>query len=182
MERWRGEDVLLCLWEVRTGKRAKFSGGLQGEEPFHVPGQGDEVPFSLDLVEAAQVELPEAQHRFDDAEHRFRRLFAQGIGLPAFRHRQTMQHRLQCCRLLGYRRRLDEPLLPTEMVALAAWGDQRCDLRLGARRHVCLAEVAAVRQQGLGLAQRPGESPELFQHRFDLLLVVGGLLDIAWAL
>ena len=75
-----GYDSLIAgldfwLWEVRTGKRAEFSGGLQGEEPFHVPGQGDEVPFSLDLVEAAQVELLEAQHRFDDAEHRFRPLF-----------------------------------------------------------------------------------------------------------
>ena len=72
----KGEGVVLWLWEVRTGKRVEFSGGLQGEDPFHVPGEGDEVPFSLDLVEAAQVELPEAQHRFDDAEHGFRRLLA----------------------------------------------------------------------------------------------------------
>ncbi len=53
-----GYDSLIAgldfwLWEVRTGKREEFSGGLQGEDPFHVPGEGDEVPFFLDLVEAA---------------------------------------------------------------------------------------------------------------------------------
>ena len=50
------------------------SGGLQGEHPLHVPGQGDQAPFPFDLVEAAQVELSESHHRLDDAEHRFRRL------------------------------------------------------------------------------------------------------------
>ena len=37
--------------------------------------QQSEDGRSLDLVEAAQVELPEAQHRFDDTERRFRPLF-----------------------------------------------------------------------------------------------------------
>ena len=32
----------------------------------------DQVPLTFDLVEAAQVELSEAHHRFDDVEHRFR--------------------------------------------------------------------------------------------------------------
>ena len=115
------------------------------------------------------MELPETQHRFDDAEHRFRRLLAQGIVCQPSGVRQPMHHRLKCCRL------------PTEVVAFAAWGDQQCDL---ARRTPSrlLGEIAAVRQQGLVLAQRLGKLPELFQHRFDLLFVVGGLHDIAWAL
>ena len=60
-------------------------------------------------------------------------------------------------------------------MALAPRRDQRRDLGLGTGRHVRLAEDPAVRQQGLGLAQRLGQPAERCQHRRDLLLVVGGL-------
>ena len=60
-------------------------------------------------------------------------------------------------------------------MAFPAGRDQRRDLGLGAGVHVGLAEVAAVRQQGLGRAQRLGKAGERFQRRLDLSLVVGGL-------
>ena len=61
---------------------APWSGGGEDEHPPHVPGQGDQVPLAFGLGEAAQGELAKAHHRFDDAEHRLRRLLAQGVELP----------------------------------------------------------------------------------------------------
>ena len=58
---------------------APWSGGGEDEHPPHVPGQGDQVPLAFGLGEAAQGELAKAHHRFDDAEHRLRRLLAQGV-------------------------------------------------------------------------------------------------------
>ena len=44
-----------------------------------VPTHGDEAPFAANAIKTAQQELAEAHHRFDDAEHRFRGLLAQGV-------------------------------------------------------------------------------------------------------
>ncbi len=74
-------------------------------------------------MEAAQVELSEAHHRFDDAEHRFRRVLAQGMGLPAFGGRQPMHHRLHGGRLRRSRRVLGETVFPEQVMALASQGD-----------------------------------------------------------
>jgi hypothetical protein len=51
--------------------------GAEGEYPLDVPGHGDEAPFVADIFEAAEQELAESEHGFDDAEHRLRRLLAQ---------------------------------------------------------------------------------------------------------
>src|SRR5712675_2005712 len=60
------------------------SRGIKGEQPLHVPSHGHQAPLASDPIETAQQELPEAEHRFDDAEHRLRRLLAQGISfLPS---------------------------------------------------------------------------------------------------
>src|SRR5258708_19645035 len=85
------ERALPCQMEWRA-RLAAASGGRQGVHPLHVPGHRDEAPLTLDLVKATQEELAEAHHRFDDAEHRFRNLLAQGIELLAFGRLQTMAH------------------------------------------------------------------------------------------
>jgi len=69
--------------------------GLQGEHPLDVPGQAHQVPFASHLVEAAQVELPEAHRRFDNPEHRLGCLFAQGVENSAFGRRQAVAHRVE---------------------------------------------------------------------------------------
>ena len=51
--------------------------GAEGEYPLDVPGHGHEAPFVADIFEAAEQELAESEHGFDDAEHRLRRLLAQ---------------------------------------------------------------------------------------------------------
>ena len=62
---------------------------------------------------------------------------------------------------------------------LTAHGDQRFDPRLVASRDIRRAEIAGIRQQAFGLAQFVGKSPDLVQHRFELLLVVGRLAHSA---
>jgi len=64
--------------------------------------------------------LTESEHEFDDAEHRFRRLFAQGIGRPAFRRLQPMRHRLDRRRIVRRGRRLFETLARGGMMRLMA--------------------------------------------------------------
>jgi hypothetical protein len=48
------------------------------------PRHGHKAPLVSDVVEPAQQKLAETQHRFDDAKHRFRGVFAQGVELLAF--------------------------------------------------------------------------------------------------
>src|SRR5271157_2070750 len=72
------------------------------------------------------------------------------------------------------RRRL-EAFGQRRMVRLAAHRDYRFDSRLFASLDIARAEIAGVRQQSFGLAQGLGQSADLAQHRFDLVLVVGRL-------
>ena len=45
--------------------------------------------LAADVIEPAQQELSESHHRFDDAEHQLRGLFAQTVELFALRCPQT---------------------------------------------------------------------------------------------
>src|ERR1019366_6620786 len=78
----------------QQGPAPASSGGAEGEHPLDVPCHGHEAPLAAHLVEPAQQELAESEYRFDDAEHRFRGLFAQSIELPAFWRFQPMRHGL----------------------------------------------------------------------------------------
>ena len=60
-------------------------------------------------------------------------------------------------------------------MALAGGRDQRVDLRLPADLDVGLAEIAVVRQQSVGRAQRLRHAGQRGKSRFDLALVVGRL-------
>jgi hypothetical protein len=66
------------------------SGGVEDEHPFDVPGHSHEAPLAAHLVEPAERELTESEHRFDDAKHRFRGLFAESIDLPAVKTHPIM--------------------------------------------------------------------------------------------
>ena len=70
------------------------SAGAEREHPLDVPCHRNEAPLAADVVEPAQQELAESHHRFDDPEHRFRGLFAQGVEFFALRCPQTVGHGL----------------------------------------------------------------------------------------
>src|SRR5450759_4834596 len=78
----------------QQGPAPASSGGAEGEHPLDVPCHGHEAPFAAHLVEPTQQELSKSEYRFDDAEHRFRGLFAQSIELPAFWRFQPIRHGL----------------------------------------------------------------------------------------
>src|ERR1700733_15486608 len=65
-----------ALSNLRCALTAR-SAGAERIHPLDVPGHCNEAPLAADIVEPAQQELAESHHRFDDAEHRFRSLFAQ---------------------------------------------------------------------------------------------------------
>src|SRR5260370_28895528 len=127
-------------------RRAAASGSRQGVHPLHVPSHRDEAPLTLDLVKATQEELTEAHHRFDDAEHRFRNLLAQGIELLAFGRLQTMAHGRERRRVLRRRRCFGKALRQGRMMRLAPQRHHRIDLCRSSQRHICVAEVTLVRQ------------------------------------
>src|ERR1700680_2744221 len=83
-----------AAWAVSRHTTALRSAAAERKHSLEVPGHGDEAPLAANLVEAAQQELAEAHYRFDDAEHRFRRLLAQAVKLLALRGAQPPRHPL----------------------------------------------------------------------------------------
>src|SRR5882672_3682660 len=156
-----------------------FSGGAEGEHPLDVPSHGHQAPFAACLVEATQQELAKSERRFDDAEHRFWDLFAHSIELPAFGRRQPMRHGLDRRWVFGRGWRIGKALGQGWMMRLPAHSDQRRDPGRLAGLYILGAEIAGVGQQRFGLAQFCGQVSDLAEYRFDLLLVVGGLDNIA---
>ena len=106
-----------------TGRLASSSGAAQDEDPLEVPRHGHGAPFASYLGEAAQEELAESEHGFDDAEHRLRCLLAQAIELLAFGRSQAVGHGLGRRRVFQRRRRCGESLAERRGNAAAGrWG------------------------------------------------------------
>jgi hypothetical protein len=70
--------AMLVNWRKRSTEAERI-------HPLDVPTHGDEAPFAANAIETAQQELTESRHRFDNTEHRFRGLLAQGVELLALR-------------------------------------------------------------------------------------------------
>ena len=104
----------------------EFVGFLRKLDAAYPPSTA--IKLILDIVEPAERESTESERRFDDAEHRFRSSFAQGVESPAFRRLQPMRHGL-------YRRRI-------------FWRGRRLFGAFGQRRMMRLT------CRGLGLARR----------------------------
>src|ERR1700757_3168132 len=86
-QRLRSDPAVVDILEAYT-----LSPGIESKDPFDVPGHRHQAPFAADLVEPAQQELAKAQNRFDDAEHRLRRVFSPGVELLAFGRGQAVGH------------------------------------------------------------------------------------------
>jgi len=79
---------------VRPDAPSISTGGVEEEHPLQIPGHGHEAPLAAYVFEPAQRKLTESERGFDDAEHRFRRLFAQGVERSAFgrlQHARTLE-------------------------------------------------------------------------------------------
>src|SRR6202158_3883550 len=93
-----------AAWAVFSHTTALRSAAAEHKHSLDVPGHGDEAPLAANLVEAAQQELAESHHRFDDAKHRFRGLLARTIDFFALRCPQTPSHDFERCRIFRRRR------------------------------------------------------------------------------
>src|SRR5271169_313122 len=145
--------------------------GTEGEDPLDVPGHGHQAPLAADLVEPAQQELPKAQNRLDDAEHRLWGVLALAVELLAFGRGQAVHHGFERRRVLRCRRCRGEALVQGRVMRYAAERQQRLDPRRSAGRHIGGAEIAAVAEHLLRRAQIRWQSRQLAQHRLKLLLV-----------
>src|SRR6267378_8174600 len=145
----------VLAWARRLTELALAAGsaGAERKHPLHVPGHCNEAPLTADIVEPAQQELTESHHRFDDPEHRFRGLFAQGVEFFALWCPQTVGHGLDGRRVFRRRRRSGKPLAQGLMMWLTAECNQRLDFGGLAERHIGLAEIAIVGQQRFGPAE-----------------------------
>src|SRR5258708_35119466 len=130
--------------EGGLARLATASGGRQGVHSLHVPRHRDEAPLTLDIVQPTQQELTEAHHRFDDPEHRFRGLLAQGIELLAFRRLQTVAHGFDYRRALRRRRCFGIPLPPAPLLPPPALREHPLPLCRPPRRSACFPEPTPV--------------------------------------
>ena len=80
-------------------------------------GWPQQAPLAAPTFDPAQQELAEPQHRLDDAEHRLRRMLAQGKKFLAVRRLQSMRHRLDQCWIFQRGRRRGETLSQGRMIA-----------------------------------------------------------------
>src|SRR5208283_966593 len=117
--------------------------GTEGEDPLDVPGHGHQAPLAADLVEPAQQELPKAQNRLDDAEHRLWGVLALAVEFFAFGRGQAVHHGFERRRVLRCRRCRGEALVQGRVMRYAAERQQRLDPRRSAGRHIGGAEIAA---------------------------------------
>jgi hypothetical protein len=140
-------------------------------EALEVEGQTNQAPLACGSQYPAQGELAEAQHLFDDANHRFDCAFAGPIDRFAQRSLELVGHLDQGARVL--RRRIEqrcESLLPTGMMGITTRRDVRLDATLLTRQQGGGAKLPRIERRRLRHANRRGKSS---QCRFSFLRVVG---------
>src|ERR1700680_2588103 len=119
-------SLRLAVWAA-SDRTWSSSGGVEDEHPLPIPRHGHKAPLATHFFESPQRKLTESEHGFDDAEHWFRGLLAQGIERPAFRRLQPMRPRRDRRRIFWRGRRRREAFLQRWMMRLTAHGDQRFD-------------------------------------------------------
>src|SRR5690349_17047093 len=100
-------------------------------EALEIEGQTDQTPLKSLSLDPAQGELAEAQHLFDDPDHRFDGAFACSIDRFAQRRLELGGHLDLGTRLLrwGFGER-GEPLRPSGMMGITTRGDVGLDAPL----------------------------------------------------
>jgi hypothetical protein len=93
-------------------------------EALEIESQTDQTPLASRCLGTAQGELAEAQHLFDDPDHRFDGTLARSIDRFAQRRLELVGHLDLRAGVLGRRiRQRLEPLLPTGMMRITTRRD-----------------------------------------------------------
>src|SRR5258708_39382290 len=97
-------------------------------EALEIEGQTDQTPLTCCCLDTSQRELAEAQHLFDDANHRFDSTFACSIDRFAQGGSELVGHLARGTGLLSWRiRERCETLLPAGLVGLTSCGEGRSE-------------------------------------------------------
>src|SRR6266536_4060894 len=119
----------------------------QSMQPLQIERHTDQTPFARRSLFAAQRELPEAQHLFDDPDHRLNRAFAHAIDRLPKRGFEFVGHLQLGAGIIGWRRRrFGKALPPTRMVWIASGSDVGIDLAALEESNIRFAKVARVQR------------------------------------
>src|SRR2546425_9289846 len=140
-------------------------------EALEIERQTDQTPLTSSSLGPAQGELAEAQHLFDDPDHRFDGAFACSIDRFAQRRLELVGHLDLGTGLLrwGFGER-GEPLLPTGMMGITTRGNVGLDAPFLTRRQGCRAKIPGIQRRRLGRADGGWDR---CQRRFGFLRVIG---------
>src|SRR5947209_954843 len=140
-------------------------------EALEIERQTNQAPLTCGRRCPTQGELAEAEHLFDDADHRFDGAFAYSVNRFAQRGLELVGHLDLSTSVLRWRiwqRR--ETLLPTGMMGITTRRDVGLNAALGTRGQGRGAKIAAVQRRRLGSTNRRGNSSE---GGFGFLAIVG---------
>src|SRR3989442_1006370 len=122
-------------------------------EALEIERQTDQAPLASRRLYPAQGELAEAEHLFEDANHRFDRTLARPVDRFAQGGLELVGHLdLGTGILRWWIRQRCKPLSPTRMMGITARGDIRLDAAFGTGRQGRGAKVASVQRRRLGRA------------------------------
>src|SRR5258706_16471801 len=114
-------------------------------QPLQIECQADQTPLARSGLLAAQRELTEAQHLFDDADHWLDRAFAQAVDrFPELGFEFVGHLDLGAGILRRWRGQRCKALPPTRMVRIAPGGDMRVDAAALEERNIRFPKVARV--------------------------------------
>ncbi len=138
-------------------------------QPLQIERQTDQTPLARGGHLAAQRELAEAQHLFDNPNHGLDRAFAQAVDhFPE--HGFELGGHLNCgTGVVGWRRRQrGKALLPTRVMRIAPCGNVRVNPAALTRRNIRFAKVPIVHRSG---SWRPDLRWNRIQGRFGFSLI-----------
>src|SRR6266702_7662206 len=140
-------------------------------EALEIERQTDQTPLTCGRRCPTQGELAEAEHLFDDAEHRFNGAFAYSVNRFAQCGLELVGHLDLSTGVLRWRiRQRRETLLPTGMMGITTRRDVRLNAPLGTRGQGRGAKVAGVQRRRLGSTNRRWNGRE---RGFGFLAIVG---------
>src|SRR5262245_26868603 len=138
-------------------------------QALQIERQTDQAPLTSGCLLAAQRELTEAHHLFDDADDWLDRAFAQAIDRLSNRSFELVGHLHLGTGISRWRLRLDRKALPpTRMVWITSSRDKGVDLAALEQRNIRFTKVARVQCGGLWGAQLGRDA---VQGRLDFLLI-----------
>lgn len=148
-------------------------------QPFQVPADTCEGPFSRNRFKAPEMEGIKSKHGFDNPEYGFHRTFLQGIDCFPCNCLEPAPQPHDRIGIVGEGRRLAESFRERPVMAFPVRGDVRRYVLLFTVRDICFAEVPTVGEKGINRAKVLRKRFHGVEDRFQFFLIIGMLADVA---